>query len=104
MDCHIVFLPFSSLLLCLHPPLSPPPTLPVDTLVYKVQNMQWTADFSGAITLTWTSSKRMPPENCDFIIYYRSALHPTVGPTQIRLLRGQHSSFGKKLAEIASTK
>ncbi|KAG7282266.1 hypothetical protein CRUP_033793 [Coryphaenoides rupestris] len=43
----------------------------LDTLVYKVQNMQWTADFSGAITLTWTSSKRMPPENCDFIIYYR---------------------------------
>ncbi|KAK0145654.1 Sortilin-related receptor [Merluccius polli] len=43
----------------------------LDALVYKVQNMQWTADFSGAITLTWTSSKRMPPENCDFLISYR---------------------------------
>ncbi|KAJ3591191.1 hypothetical protein NHX12_009138 [Muraenolepis orangiensis] len=43
----------------------------LDALVFKVQNMQWTADFSGAVTLTWTSSKRMPPENCDFLIYYR---------------------------------
>ncbi|XP_059930371.1 sortilin-related receptor [Gadus macrocephalus] len=43
----------------------------LEAQVYKVQNIQWTTDFSGAITLTWTPSKRMPPENCAFLIYYR---------------------------------
>uniref|UniRef100_A0A8B9H7G1 Sortilin-related receptor, L(DLR class) A repeats containing n=1 Tax=Astyanax mexicanus TaxID=7994 RepID=A0A8B9H7G1_ASTMX len=42
-----------------------------DSLVYKVQNLQWSADFSGAITLTWSRPKNMPPSTCSFIIYYR---------------------------------
>uniref|UniRef100_A0A8C9JTB2 Sortilin related receptor 1 n=1 Tax=Panthera tigris altaica TaxID=74533 RepID=A0A8C9JTB2_PANTA len=28
--------------------------------VYKVQNLQWTADFSGNVTLTWIRPKKMP--------------------------------------------
>uniref|UniRef100_A0AAR2KSS9 Fibronectin type-III domain-containing protein n=1 Tax=Pygocentrus nattereri TaxID=42514 RepID=A0AAR2KSS9_PYGNA len=43
----------------------------VDSLVYKVQNLQWSADFSGAVTLTWSRPKNMPPSTCSFLIYYR---------------------------------
>ncbi|XP_034995003.2 LOW QUALITY PROTEIN: sortilin-related receptor [Zootoca vivipara] len=42
-----------------------------DTLVYKVQNLQWTADFSGNITLTWTRPKKMPLASCVYNIHYR---------------------------------
>uniref|UniRef100_A0A8C9EZB7 Sortilin-related receptor n=1 Tax=Pavo cristatus TaxID=9049 RepID=A0A8C9EZB7_PAVCR len=42
-----------------------------DTIVYKVQNLQWTADFSGAITLTWARPKRMSSTSCVYNVYYR---------------------------------
>ncbi|XP_010891974.2 sortilin-related receptor isoform X2 [Esox lucius] len=42
-----------------------------DSMVYKIQNLQWTADFSGAITLTWSRPKNLPPASCYFLIYYR---------------------------------
>ncbi|KAK6296810.1 hypothetical protein J4Q44_G00329520 [Coregonus suidteri] len=42
-----------------------------DSLVYKIQNLQWTADFSGAITLTWSRPKNLPLASCYFLIYYR---------------------------------
>ncbi|XP_004389058.1 sortilin-related receptor isoform X1 [Trichechus manatus latirostris] len=38
--------------------------------VYKVQNLQWTADFSGDVTLTWMRPKKMP-SSCVYNIYYR---------------------------------
>nr|XP_033774457.1 sortilin-related receptor isoform X1 [Geotrypetes seraphini] len=42
-----------------------------DTAVYKVQNLQWTADFSGNITLTWIRPKRLPIASCVYSVYYR---------------------------------
>ncbi|KAG8434631.1 hypothetical protein GDO86_012842 [Hymenochirus boettgeri] len=42
-----------------------------DTIVHKVQNLQWTADFAGNITLTWTRPKKMPNSSCVYNIYYR---------------------------------
>ncbi|KAF3823676.1 hypothetical protein GH733_007144 [Mirounga leonina] len=39
--------------------------------VYKVQNLQWTADFSGDVTLTWTRPKKMPSAGCVYNVYYR---------------------------------
>ncbi|XP_013929765.1 PREDICTED: sortilin-related receptor, partial [Thamnophis sirtalis] len=42
-----------------------------DTLVYKVQNLQWTADFLGNITLSWAQPKKMPLTSCVYNIYYR---------------------------------
>ncbi|KAL7981562.1 hypothetical protein Chor_005650 [Crotalus horridus] len=42
-----------------------------DTLVYKVQNLQWTADFLGNITLSWAQPKKMPLSSCVYNIYYR---------------------------------
>uniref|UniRef100_A0A673Z2P1 Sortilin related receptor 1 n=1 Tax=Salmo trutta TaxID=8032 RepID=A0A673Z2P1_SALTR len=42
-----------------------------DSLVYKIQNLQWTADFSGAITLTWSRPKNLPLTSCYFLIYFR---------------------------------
>ncbi|XP_062872320.1 sortilin-related receptor [Trichomycterus rosablanca] len=42
-----------------------------DSMVYKVQNLQWAADFSGAITLTWSRPKNMPLSSCSFLIQYR---------------------------------
>uniref|UniRef100_A0AAQ5YBJ5 Fibronectin type-III domain-containing protein n=1 Tax=Amphiprion ocellaris TaxID=80972 RepID=A0AAQ5YBJ5_AMPOC len=32
----------------------------LDTLAYKVQNLQWTPDFLGAVTLTWSRPKNLP--------------------------------------------
>uniref|UniRef100_A0A672I0N3 Sortilin-related receptor n=1 Tax=Salarias fasciatus TaxID=181472 RepID=A0A672I0N3_SALFA len=43
----------------------------LDTLAYKVQNLQWTPDFSGALTLTWSRPKNLPLDSCYFLIYYR---------------------------------
>ncbi|KAM7399797.1 hypothetical protein PAMP_019041 [Pampus punctatissimus] len=43
----------------------------LDTLAYKVQNIQWTPDFLGAITLTWSRPKNLPLDSCYFLIYYR---------------------------------
>ncbi|KAJ6653954.1 hypothetical protein lerEdw1_007586 [Lerista edwardsae] len=43
-----------------------------ETLVYKVQNLQWMADFSGTVTLTWTRPKKMPVGSCVYSIYYRT--------------------------------
>lgn len=45
--------------------------LPVDSLTYKVQNLQWMPDFFGAITLTWSRPKNLPLHSCSFLIYYR---------------------------------
>lgn len=45
--------------------------LSVDQLAYKVQNLQWRADFTGTVTLTWSRPKNMPPSSCSFLIYYR---------------------------------
>ncbi|KAI2656216.1 Sortilin-related receptor [Labeo rohita] len=42
-----------------------------DLLVYKIQNLQWSANFSGAVTLTWTRPKNMPTSTCSFVIYFR---------------------------------
>uniref|UniRef100_A0A8C8H2Q0 Fibronectin type-III domain-containing protein n=1 Tax=Oncorhynchus tshawytscha TaxID=74940 RepID=A0A8C8H2Q0_ONCTS len=42
-----------------------------DSLVYKIQNLRWTADFSGAITLTWSRPKNLPLTSCYFLIYFR---------------------------------
>ncbi|XP_048015876.1 sortilin-related receptor [Megalobrama amblycephala] len=42
-----------------------------DLLVYKIQNLQWSANFSGAVTLTWSRPKNMPPSSCSFVIYFR---------------------------------
>ncbi|XP_067102176.1 sortilin-related receptor isoform X3 [Osmerus mordax] len=42
-----------------------------DSLVYKIQNLQWTADFSGDVTLTWSRPKNLPPASCYFLIYFR---------------------------------
>ncbi|TRY94352.1 hypothetical protein DNTS_000097, partial [Danionella cerebrum] len=39
--------------------------------VFKVQNLQWSANFSGAVTLTWTRPKNMPTSSCSFVIYFR---------------------------------
>uniref|UniRef100_A0A8C6SI35 Sortilin-related receptor, L(DLR class) A repeats containing n=1 Tax=Neogobius melanostomus TaxID=47308 RepID=A0A8C6SI35_9GOBI len=38
---------------------------------YKVQNLQWTPDFLGAITLTWSRPKNLPSDSCNFLISYR---------------------------------
>ncbi|XDV32386.1 hypothetical protein PO909_003231 [Leuciscus waleckii] len=43
----------------------------VDMLVYKIQNLQWSANFSGAVMLTWSRPKNMPTTSCSFIIYFR---------------------------------
>ncbi|XP_069470420.1 sortilin-related receptor isoform X2 [Ambystoma mexicanum] len=42
-----------------------------DTVFYKVQNLQWTADFSGNITLSWTRPKKIPLASCVYLVYYR---------------------------------
>uniref|UniRef100_A0A3Q3K6Z2 Fibronectin type-III domain-containing protein n=1 Tax=Monopterus albus TaxID=43700 RepID=A0A3Q3K6Z2_MONAL len=42
-----------------------------DFLAYKVQNLQWTPDFLGAITLTWSHPKNFLLDLCYFLIYYR---------------------------------
>ncbi|XP_075046529.1 sortilin-related receptor [Mixophyes fleayi] len=42
-----------------------------DSVVYKVQNLQWSADFSGNITLTWVRPKKMPLSSCIYNVYYR---------------------------------
>ncbi|KAB0402522.1 hypothetical protein E2I00_016487, partial [Balaenoptera physalus] len=39
--------------------------------VYKIQNLQWTADFSGDVTLTWMRPKKMPSASCVYNVYYR---------------------------------
>lgn len=39
--------------------------------VYKVQNLQWSADFSGDVTLTWMRPKKMPLASCVYNVYYR---------------------------------
>ncbi|KAM5310926.1 sortilin-related receptor isoform 1-T6 [Glossophaga mutica] len=39
--------------------------------VYKVQNLQWTADFSGDVTLTWMRPKKMPAASCVYNVHYR---------------------------------
>lgn len=38
---------------------------------YKVQNLQWTPDFLGAVTLTWSRPKNLPLDSCNFLISYR---------------------------------
>ncbi|KAG7237028.1 hypothetical protein INR49_032873 [Caranx melampygus] len=43
----------------------------LDTLAYKVQNLQWTPDILGAITLTWSRPKNLPVDSCYFLVYYR---------------------------------
>uniref|UniRef100_A0A673KBJ0 Sortilin-related receptor n=1 Tax=Sinocyclocheilus rhinocerous TaxID=307959 RepID=A0A673KBJ0_9TELE len=36
-----------------------------------IQNLQWSANFSGAVTLTWSRPKNMPASTCSFVIYFR---------------------------------
>ncbi|XP_035288047.1 sortilin-related receptor-like isoform X1 [Anguilla anguilla] len=42
-----------------------------DSQVFKVQNLQWSAEFSGAVTLTWSRPKNLPPSSCSYLVYYR---------------------------------
>uniref|UniRef100_A0AAY4CL48 Sortilin-related receptor n=1 Tax=Denticeps clupeoides TaxID=299321 RepID=A0AAY4CL48_9TELE len=42
-----------------------------ELLVYKVQNLQWSADFSGAITLSWSRPKNLPADSCSYQVFYR---------------------------------
>uniref|UniRef100_A0A3B3Q3S9 Sortilin-related receptor n=1 Tax=Paramormyrops kingsleyae TaxID=1676925 RepID=A0A3B3Q3S9_9TELE len=42
-----------------------------DTRIYKVQNLQWSSDFSGVVTLTWSRPKNMPSSSCYYVVYYR---------------------------------
>ncbi|XP_057695606.1 sortilin-related receptor [Corythoichthys intestinalis] len=42
-----------------------------NTLAYKVQNLQWNPDFSGAITLTWSYPKKISLNSCLYVVYYR---------------------------------
>uniref|UniRef100_H3DA53 Sortilin-related receptor n=1 Tax=Tetraodon nigroviridis TaxID=99883 RepID=H3DA53_TETNG len=42
-----------------------------ETQTFKVQNLQWTPDFSGAVTLTWSRPKNLPLDSCSFLVYYR---------------------------------
>ncbi|KAJ8276085.1 hypothetical protein COCON_G00078370 [Conger conger] len=42
-----------------------------DSRVFKVQNLQWSSDFSGAVTLTWSRPKYLPPSSCSYLVYYR---------------------------------
>ncbi|XP_075695287.1 sortilin-related receptor [Rhinoderma darwinii] len=57
-----------------------------DSVVYKVQNLQWSADFSGNITLTWARPKKMSPSSCIYNVYYR-----VIGESTWKLLE-THSS------------
>lgn len=50
------------------------PFSPDELTVYKVQHLQWTADFSGDITLTWMRPKKMPSASCVYNVYYRWVL------------------------------
>ncbi|XP_052472847.1 sortilin-related receptor [Carassius gibelio] len=43
----------------------------VDLRVYKIQNLQWSVNFSGAVTLTWSRPKNMSASSCSFVINYR---------------------------------
>ncbi|KAK1153494.1 sortilin-related receptor [Acipenser oxyrinchus oxyrinchus] len=40
-------------------------------LVYKVQNLKWTADFSGNVSLTWSHPKNLPLSTCTYVVHYR---------------------------------
>ncbi|KAJ8401703.1 hypothetical protein AAFF_G00376740 [Aldrovandia affinis] len=42
-----------------------------DSRVFKIQNLQWSPDFSGAVTLTWSRPKNLPPSSCSYLVYYR---------------------------------
>ncbi|XP_076146177.1 sortilin-related receptor [Alosa pseudoharengus] len=42
-----------------------------ESLAYKIRNLQWTPNLSGAITLTWSRPKNMPLASCSFQVYYR---------------------------------
>ncbi|XP_065553451.1 sortilin-related receptor isoform X3 [Lathamus discolor] len=65
-----------------------------DTIVYKVQNLQWTADFSGDITLTWARPKRMSSTSCVYNIYYR-----TVGESIWKILE-THSNKTNSVLKV----
>ncbi|KAG9348558.1 hypothetical protein JZ751_002294 [Albula glossodonta] len=56
---------------CQHPPACIPDWQRSDTLVYKIQNLHWSSDFSGAVTLTWSRPKNLPLSSCYFLVYYR---------------------------------
>lgn len=74
---------------------------PDELTVYKVQNLQWTADFSGDVTLTWTRPKKMPSASCVYNVYYRWVL-PREGAGPPRL-RGP-GSLGQKAAPCCAGK
>ncbi|XP_051668172.1 sortilin-related receptor isoform X3 [Manacus candei] len=65
-----------------------------DTIVYKVQNLQWTADFSGDVTLTWARPKRMSSTSCVYNIYYR-----TVGESVWKILE-THSNKTNSVLKV----
>ncbi|KAM4015463.1 sortilin-related receptor [Anomaloglossus baeobatrachus] len=57
-----------------------------DSVVYKVQNLQWSADFSGNITLTWARPKKMPLSSCIYNVFYR-----VIGESTWKILETQSS-------------
>ncbi|KAJ8266258.1 hypothetical protein GJAV_G00128370 [Gymnothorax javanicus] len=42
-----------------------------DSRVFKIQNLQWSSDFSGAVTLTWSQPKNLPSSSCSYLVYFR---------------------------------
>ncbi|KAG2470136.1 SORL protein, partial [Polypterus senegalus] len=60
------------------------------SIVLKVQNLRWTADFSGNVTLMWTKPKNM--STCTYVVYYRQvgenvwkSIDTYISKTSIRL-------------------
>ncbi|KAF3847223.1 hypothetical protein F7725_020251, partial [Dissostichus mawsoni] len=66
-----------------------------NTLAYKVQNLQWTPDFLGAVTLTWSRPKNLPLDSCYFLIYYR-----LVGTQQWTIMDTHSNKTSYKLAVL----
>lgn len=56
--------------------------------VYKVQNLQWTADFSGDVTLSWMRPKKMPAASCVYNVYYR-CVPPLLGESDVLMATGR---------------
>ncbi|XP_051788146.1 sortilin-related receptor isoform X1 [Erpetoichthys calabaricus] len=61
-----------------------------NSIVLKVQNLRWTADFSGNVTLMWTKPKNMSA--CTYVVYYRQvgenvwkSIDTYISKTSIRL-------------------
>nr|XP_061781469.1 sortilin-related receptor-like isoform X2 [Nerophis lumbriciformis] len=66
-----------------------------DTLAYKVQNLRWTPDFMGAITLTWSHAKNVPLNSFYYMINYR-----LVGTQQWTVLDTHSNKTSYKLTAL----